>query len=74
MFNKTKKGDALEGKKEMSEEEELEFIKKMEEFVRSRQVKEEEMQSYFYKDPSSLCEMKMKSVEVYESKIDIRII
>ena len=74
MFHKSKKSDALEGKKEMSEEEELEFIKKMEEFVRSGQVKEEEMQAYFYKDPSSLCEMNLKAMKVYESKVDIRFI
>lgn len=74
MFHKSKKTDALEGEKEMSEKETLEFIEKMEKFVRSGEVRDDEMQSYFYKDPSSLCEMKMKAVKVYESKVDIRII
>jgi hypothetical protein len=34
---------------------------------------EEETLSYFYKDPSSLCEMKIKSTKVYENKVEIKI-
>lgn len=77
IFNRSRKMDALEGKSdndEMTEQELKEFIEKMEEFVRSVKPKDEKIQSYYYKDPNSLCEMKVKAVKVYESKVDIRLI
>lgn len=79
IFHKVKKFEAVkeggEGENDVIDEKEaLEFIEKMEAFMKTigKKPKEEKIQSYFYKDPSSMCEVSVKPVKTYENKVEIR--
>lgn len=65
MFYNKNKREALEENPEIFDE-----IDGDENEVKT-EIKPKDEFSYFYKDPGSLCEMKIKSTKVYENKIEI---
>lgn len=67
-YNKIKR-EALKGKLELIEEIEEEETEKVKNKIKAK----DEQLSYFYKDPGSLCEMKIKSTKMYENKVEIQI-